>query len=106
MDKCKILSWNIRGFGSSKNKCNLRSLVSKHDPSVLCIQESMSSQIIDKDLEFIWSHKEAKAVFQPTVGHSGGIFTSWDANLFDLFNLKSLNICLGVSLKCKTSVLL
>lgn len=73
MDKCKILSWNIRDFSSSKNKCNLRSLVFKHDPSVVCIQESMTSQLVEKDLEFIWSHREAKAVFQPAVGHSGGI---------------------------------
>lgn len=68
-------------------------LISKYDPPVVCIQESMSSRLIDKDLEFICSHREAKAVFQPAVGHLGGIFTSWDADLFDLFNLESLNNC-------------
>lgn len=62
----------------------------------------MSNKLLEKELEYIWSQKEVNAVFQAVVGHSGGLFTSWDAELFDLINLESLDNCLGVSLKDKS----
>lgn len=62
----------------------------------------MSNKLLEKELEYIWSQKEVNAVFQAAVGHSGGLFTSWDAELFDLINLESLDNCLGVSLKDKS----
>lgn len=61
---------------------------------------------MEKDLEFIWSQRDAKAVFQAAVGHLGGLFTSWDAELFDLTNLESLDNCLGVSLKLRSTGLI
>lgn len=94
--------WNIRGFGSKRNKQNLKNLICKFNPTIVCIQESLVAKLVDKELEFSWSQREAKAVFQAAAGHSGGIFTTWDADTYELINLESLENCLGVSLKGKS----
>lgn len=62
-----------------KNKRKLKNPVTKFSPNILYIQETLSPQLVKKDLGFIWSQKEVRAVFQPTKGHSGGMFISWDA---------------------------
>lgn len=60
MENLKILSWNIRGFKSSKNMSNLKSLILKWNPTIVCIQETMMSAIEDKDLENLWPQKKSK----------------------------------------------
>lgn len=99
MESFKILSWNIRGFKILKNRRNLKSLVSKWDPAIVCIQKTMMSVIGSKDLEIFWPHKEVKAVYQSANGHSGGILCCWDPSLFEIKQFHSINACLGISFK-------
>lgn len=90
MNCCKVLSWNIRGMGKAKNKRNLRNLISKHQPNILCIQETMISFINDKDLETIWKIREVQAIFQEASGHSGGLIIGWNSGLFEMTNWESM----------------
>lgn len=55
MKSCKILSWNIRGMRKSRNKRNLRELIKKFEPNIICIQETMMSDFQEKDIELIWN---------------------------------------------------
>lgn len=94
MNCCKILSWNIRGTRKSKNKRNLRELIRKYEPNILCIQETMMSVFQEKDIELIWNQEGIKAIFQPTSGHSGGLISCWNSDLFELVNFESMHNCL------------
>lgn len=99
MENLKILSWNIRGFKSSKNRSNLKYLILKWNPTIVCIQETLMSAIEDKDLENLWPQKKVKAIYQSAMGHSGGILCCWDPLLVEISQFLSIKACLGISFK-------
>ena len=47
----KIMSWNIAGLRPPSRKPTLEALVKKHDPDVICIQETKIQDIHEKDHE-------------------------------------------------------
>jgi exodeoxyribonuclease III len=69
----KIYSWNVNGIRAVHKKGDLQSFIKKHDPDILCLQETKATQDqIDVDLpgyEEYWCSAEKK-------GYSGtAIFT-------------------------------
>lgn len=103
MNCCKILSWNARGLCSIRNRKNLRDLINRHQPNVVCIQESLLTSIREEDLKFMWPSGSVAALFQPANGHSGGLVCAWNSEIFELSNFESLSHCLGFSLKMVNS---
>lgn len=99
MNSHKILSWNVRGLRKAKNKRNLKDLIRKHDPGIICVHESMLTELHEKDMKLLWNQGEFKVIFQPAKGHSGGLVTCWNPELYELFNYISVLNCLGVTLK-------
>lgn len=99
MNICKILSWNIRGMKKSKNKRNLRDLIRKLGPNIICVQETLMSVFLDKVLEQICNEGNVKAIYQAASGHSGGLLICWDSELYDLCSYESMHHCLGITLK-------
>lgn len=53
-----------------RNKSNLKELIRKQGPSIVCIMETMMSAFQDKDLELIWNQGNVKAIYQAASGHS------------------------------------
>lgn len=99
MNCCKLLSWNIRGLRKGKNKRNLRELIGKFEPNIICIQETMMTTLQDRDVNSFWNQDGVKSIFQPANGHSGGILCCWNSDLFELSKFESMENCLGITLK-------
>lgn len=78
---------------------NFKSLISKWDPVIICLQETMMSSVEGKDLEPFWPHKEVKTVHQAASGLSRGILCCWDVNMFELGNFESMKSSLEITLK-------
>ncbi|KAK1400744.1 hypothetical protein POM88_000349 [Heracleum sosnowskyi] len=95
------MCWNIRGLGRLENKKNLRSLISKWKPGVICIQETITSGIDDNLISFCWPNEQLSWVFQSPMGHSGGILTIWKKGDFDLINAELRANWVGVSLQLR-----
>lgn len=83
----------------NKNKRNLRDLIRKHDPNIVCVQESMLSDFQEEDMKLLCNHGEFKVIFQPASGHSGGLISCWNPELYELCNYISMHNCLGITLK-------
>lgn len=59
----------------------------------------MLSTLQEKNSEFIWSQRELKAIFQSASGHSGGLISCWNLEVYELCNFESMHHCLGITLK-------
>ncbi|KAK1370282.1 hypothetical protein POM88_036374 [Heracleum sosnowskyi] len=82
-----------------ENKKNLRSLITKWKPKVICIQETIISGIDEKLINFCWPNEHLSWMFQPPSGHSGGLLTVWKKEEFDLINAELRENWVGVSLQ-------
>lgn len=50
----KILSYNVRGLGSSVKKNELKDLINKHKIEFCCVQETRLKLISNVDCKLIW----------------------------------------------------
>lgn len=82
MDNLSILSWNIRGACNFTARKNLQLLVSKHKPSLLCLQETKSVKWLDAIKDSIWSLRNHEWLKSPSDGLLGGIALLWDKSIF------------------------
>lgn len=84
MDTFTTLSWNIRGINNSTARRNLQSLLRIHNPVVLLLQETKCGTLEEVTKDYLWSSQDHSWLFSPSRGHSGGLLTSWNNNLFVL----------------------
>ncbi|XP_077249344.1 uncharacterized protein LOC143888833 [Tasmannia lanceolata] len=74
----KILSWNVNGLGSLAKRAQVKGLVKKSKPDLICIQET-KLKVIDRSMVKslgVGSHWGFS--FVEAIGASGGIFIAWD----------------------------
>lgn len=50
---------------------NIKSLIFKWDPYIICFHETMMNLVVSKDIGYLWPHKEIKAMYQVTNELSG-----------------------------------
>lgn len=74
---------------------NIKSLIFKWDPYIICFQETMMNLVVSKDIGYLWPHKEIKAMYQVTNELSGGILCCWDSSMFELCNFECMQKNLG-----------
>lgn len=79
-----ILSWNIRGLGDKIKRNSIRSLINRHHPQVVFIQESKIENLTQKTINSIWKDSQVKWVSIPSQGNSGGILSLWDSSFFQM----------------------
>jgi len=64
----KILSWNVRGLGGIVKRPEVRKLLSKNNPSIICLQE-MKMSVIDEALCLsLWGDVSHSYSFRPDEG--------------------------------------
>ncbi|XP_058760754.1 uncharacterized protein LOC131634104 [Vicia villosa] len=79
-----VLSYNLRGCGSSaKRKC-LRELIRTVQVDVFFIQESKLSNFDLVDVKSLWGEGDMEWSAKWSVGRSGGIMTMWKVWLFEV----------------------
>lgn len=77
-----MLSWNIRGLGAKIKRSAIRKLIYKHDPKVVCIQETKIESCSQKLVGSIWNDPIVSWAASPSTGSSGGIITQWNKDFF------------------------
>lgn len=88
MDRLSILSWNIRGSNNATARRNLRAMITKHQPTILLLQETKCENLEDNAKDSIWNHRDHSWLFSPARGMSGGILVSWQHSTFSLESSK------------------
>ncbi|XP_071712590.1 uncharacterized protein [Rutidosis leptorrhynchoides] len=80
----KILSLNIRGFGSGKdNKIrDFKKLIYREKPDIIAIQETKCNTVDSKWVSILWGSDEFGFIQKEMVGKSGGMLLIWDTNEF------------------------
>ncbi|PNT66467.1 hypothetical protein BRADI_3g12671v3, partial [Brachypodium distachyon] len=74
-----IMSWNCRGIGNDATVRELRMLVRRFAPSVLCLQETQVAGSRARNLAFTLGFTNSFAV--GSNGRSGGLAMYWNNNL-------------------------
>ncbi|XP_071728919.1 uncharacterized protein [Rutidosis leptorrhynchoides] len=82
----KVMSLNIRGFGSLAQKDNkigwFKRLRFKESPEIVLIQESKCNIVSDSWIEMIWGSSNFSYIQKPKVGKLGGLLLIWDPRIF------------------------
>ncbi|GMI98325.1 hypothetical protein HRI_003501800 [Hibiscus trionum] len=77
-----ILSWNIRGFRKREKKRSLRTLIQKHNPCLLFVQESKVEILSEYEIRRFWNSSNLDFVVSPAIGSAGGLFSIWNSDIF------------------------
>jgi len=93
----KIISWNVRGLGSTVKRKEVCNLVREKKPFLLRLQETKLSKFDATVCKSLWGDVNADFSFQPSAGASGGIFTSWDTQEVEVWSSFSFDHVLAVS---------
>ncbi|XP_071714991.1 uncharacterized protein [Rutidosis leptorrhynchoides] len=70
----KILSLNIRGFGTGKDSkiSDFRKLINREKPAVVALQETKCNHVNNKWVSLIWGSNDFDFIQKETTGMSGG----------------------------------
>ncbi|KAK2445049.1 hypothetical protein QL285_016023 [Trifolium repens] len=101
----KIMSLNIRGWGSSAKRRRLSSLIKKGAFDLCLFQETKKAAFSDYMIHSLWGHKDILWVAKESDGLSGGLLSVWNKDLFT-FNYSFIgNGFLGVCVEWKDGLL-
>ncbi|XP_071727584.1 uncharacterized protein [Rutidosis leptorrhynchoides] len=78
----KILSINIRGLKKEGKVAWARELISKTNPVITVLQETMCRKVSDRWIENILGSNSVRYAVKSSIGWSGGLVTIWDSNVF------------------------
>ncbi|XP_071738730.1 uncharacterized protein [Rutidosis leptorrhynchoides] len=80
----KVLSVNIRGFGSGKDSTvgEFRKLIFREKPFVVAIQETKCNGVDIKCINRLWGSNDIGFIQKEKIGKSGGIMLLWDPKEF------------------------
>jgi len=87
----KVISYNIRGLGSSEKRKEILKLVKHHRQWILCIQEPKLEVVNDFVCVSQWGNSSFGYSYRPSVGASGGILTLWDSAEVDVWVTRSID---------------
>ena len=74
----KILSWNIRGSGSSSKRRAIRQAICKANLDIVVLQETKREEVSRSFVGSIWRSRFKEWLVLPAVGTAGGILVMWD----------------------------
>ncbi|XP_077226202.1 uncharacterized protein LOC143859364 [Tasmannia lanceolata] len=73
-----MLSWNVNGLGSLAKRAQVKGLVKKIKPELICIQETKLGVIDRNVIKSLGGSLEWGFSFVGAIGASGGILIAWD----------------------------
>lgn len=83
----RILSYNVRGFGSRVKKKEIKDMIRKHKVELHCIQQTKTEVISDFLYKLSGVDGRYEWMYRPFDGRSGGIFPIWDSEVFSSLSL-------------------
>ena len=73
----KIISWNVRGLGSSNKRRVIKDFLRSENPDVVMIQETKKEKCDRRFVSSVWMVRNKDWVVLPACGASGGILFIW-----------------------------
>ena len=80
----KILSWNIRGGGSSLKRRAIKETICKANPDIIVLQETKREEVSKSFVGSIWRSRFKEWIVLPAIGTAGGILIMWDVRWVDI----------------------
>lgn len=80
----KLMSWNIRGLGTSVKRKKIRSIVQDRKVDVLFLQETKKAGVSTKLVNSLWPCDDMEYMVVDAEGLSGGILCVWKPSVFAL----------------------
>ena len=74
----KILSWNIRGSGSSSKRRAIKQVLCKVNPDIVVLQELKREEVSRTFVGSLWRSRFKEWLVLPALGTAGGILIMWD----------------------------
>ncbi|XP_045791747.1 uncharacterized protein LOC123886474 [Trifolium pratense] len=101
----KIVSLNLRGWGSSAKRRRLSQLLVSGMFDLCLLQETKKATFDDYMIEHLWGHKNVEWVAKESVGLSGGLLIMWNAGLFKVKFSFTSDSFLGLCVEWKEGTL-
>ncbi|XP_077232581.1 uncharacterized protein LOC143869909 [Tasmannia lanceolata] len=80
----KTLSWNVNGLGSLAKRAQVKEMVNRCKPSLVCLQET-KLEVIDKvTVQSIGLTGQWSFSFVGSIGLSGGILVAWEESYWNV----------------------
>lgn len=100
---CNILIWNVRGLNDLARRDVVRLLLSQHNVSVVCLQESKLAVVDVSVIMQICGSMFDGFEFVPAAGTRGGIIVAWRTDRVALSNFQSADTFLAAEAKLTNS---
>lgn len=84
MNSSLIVCWNIRGAVNGMHRSNLKRLIVKYRPTMVCLQETKCLHWTSPMKNSIWKEIDHGWIESSAQGLSGGLLTTWDLSVFKL----------------------
>ncbi|XP_058726504.1 uncharacterized protein LOC131597858 [Vicia villosa] len=92
-----ILSFNIRGCGSSIKRRKLRKMIEVDQPDMVFLQETKSQAVRDGFIRSLWGADDIEWSAKDSIGASGGLIIMWKKGIISpIFSFKTVG-SLGIS---------
>lgn len=93
----KILTYNVRGLGSSVKKKELKEIINKHKIELCCVQETKLESISELECKAVWGDDKFGWDYREAEGRAGGILSIWDSEVFSCLSSWHMNGALIVN---------
>ncbi|GMI73679.1 hypothetical protein HRI_001037200 [Hibiscus trionum] len=80
MQNLSILTWNVRGLGSSERIRMVRNLIKEKKPKLIFLQETKLANFTPATLRRLGCSKDMSSVFAPALGSAGGLLVAWESD--------------------------
>ncbi|KAJ4839187.1 hypothetical protein Tsubulata_038955 [Turnera subulata] len=77
-----LISWNVRGLGSTSKHNQLRDLIYKHEAKFVFVCETKKSGLNSHFCSTLWNIQNLEFRAVDTDGMAGGLLTLWDGTFF------------------------
>ncbi|XP_045831276.1 uncharacterized protein LOC123922622 [Trifolium pratense] len=101
----KIISLNLRGWGSSAKRRRLSKLLTTGTFDLCLLQETKRAYFDDFMIQNLWGHKDVEWVAKESDGISGGLLIIWNAGLFKVNYCFTGDSFLGLCVEWKEGTL-
>ena len=83
----KIISWNIGGLGSRKERMVLKGFVYYETPNIVMLQETKKETCDRRFVGSVWKVRNKEQAILPACGALGGVVIIWGSNKFSCSEL-------------------
>ena len=81
--KLRVLSWNVRGMHDPDKRMVIKSMVRKHKPDLVCLQETKMKEMSDRVVKSVGIGRNLGWVSLDARGAAGGVLVMWDKRVLE-----------------------